>query len=515
MRRHLLTLALTVGLVMTGTAPATAADDDPGVIVYERTGPPSGTAGHDLVAVTPDAQTFTTLVSDVPRDVSLSPNGRWIAFIEWTSYYSSDVWISRVDGTAARRVHTGEGWSNPPSWSPDGRRLAFGEEPDVLRVLDLVAGTREQHLAPRCTPAAIDWSPSGDRLAFTDRCGSSTPDADQYLYVYSTADDTFRQLTGNADELIWSEDADPTWSPDGQHIAFARYPTGTTNRKAELRVIEADGTDERVVATDERETFPHPAWSPDGRQLAFSRGADQDGNLSVWRMNADGSDQRRVTTVPDGVGHVVQDWRVLSTSTASACPPGAVPDAGFDDVSGAHADAVDCAVWHGLASGRSADTYAPAMPVRRDQIATFLARLLERAGVELPEPTGQGFTDIDGNTHADAINQLAELGIITGTTATTYRPAAPMTRAQMAALLVRTYEDATGTTLPRAIDEFDDDNGTTHEAAIDKTANAGFAGGTSVSRYQPGGNVRRDQMATFLTRITNRLVRDGHVSLPQ
>ncbi|HSK24987.1 MAG TPA: S-layer homology domain-containing protein, partial [Egicoccus sp.] len=258
-----------------------------------------------------------------------------------------------------------------------------------------------------------------------------------------------------------------------------------------------------------------PAWSPDGRQLAFNRGADQDGNLSVWRMNADGTGMAQVTTPPDPVDQAVVDWRVLPTSIMTACPPDQVPDAQFMGGPNMHDDAIDCVAWYDIARGYHND-YHHALPVRRDQIASFLARLLEHAGVDLPEPTDQGFTDIEaGKTHADAVNQLAQLGLVNGTSATTYTPHAPMTRGQMATLLARIHHHVTGSALPRALDEFDDDNGATHEAAIDRIAHAGIATGTSTSRYQPGANVRRDQMATFLARLLDELARDGHITLPQ
>lgn len=519
MRRHLLTFAITVGLLVPGATTAFAASDDPGVIVYLRSGPDSATAGQDVVAVTPDARSFTTLVASFPRDVSLSPNGRWMAYTVPVDGQSNEVWIARTDGSGARRVHRSQHWSLRPAWSPDGRRLAFGEQWVGLHVLDLTSGDREQHEPPRCAPGAIDWSPSADRLAFTDVCDTSVPGADQHLYTFSLGDGVFRQLTGDAERAVGMVDSGPDWSPDGRRIVFTRDWPARRDGRPEVRIIEADGTGERLVAAHERDSLLAPQWSPDGRQLAFSRthrdAGEQDNAVSVWRMNADGTGMTQVTTPPGPVEHTVVDWRILPTSTVSACPPDEVPDAGFGDVSGAHAAAVDCAVWHGLAQGRDADTYAPAAPVRRDQIASFLARLLDRAGTELPDPTDQGFTDIDGNRHADAINQLAQLGIVNGTSATTYAPAASMTRAQMAALLVRTYEHATSTTLPRALDEFDDDNGTTHEAAIDKAANAGFAAGTTLSSYQPGGDVRRDQMATFLARVSNRLVTHGRMTLPQ
>ena len=297
------------------------------------------------------------------------------------------------------------------------------------------------------------------------------------------------------------------WSPDGERLLYSAADG--------LWLMEADGTRQRRIpntgARDDAARF-----SGDGRQIVFSRRRDghEYPTVELFRIGVDGSGLTRMTDVPGGVAHVAASWQSLPSYSAAACPEGDVPPAGVGDVSGTHAASVDCAAWYGLASGRDADTYGPALPVRRDQIATFLARLLERAGVELPEPSPQGFDDIDGNTHADAINQLAELSIVTGIDADTFAPARPMTRAQMATLLVRTYEHVTGRDLDRFPDQFADDDGSTHELAIDRATSAGFASGSSVSTYGPGNVVRRDQMATFLGRVVDRLVQEGHVERP-
>lgn len=62
----------------------------------------------------------------------------------------------------------------------------------------------------------------------------------------------------------------------------------------------------------------------------------------------------------------------------AACPE-EMPAAGFADVVGnPHERAVDCVVWYGLAKGVGPRTYAPRQPVRRDQMATFVTRAMER-----------------------------------------------------------------------------------------------------------------------------------------
>lgn len=198
---------------------------------------------------------------------------------------------------------------------------------------------------------------------------------------------------------------------------------------------------------------------------------------------------------------------------AAACPPDAVPPAAFVDIlRNTHRAAIDCGAWYGLIHGTSRDHYSPSNELDRAQMATFLTRLVDRTSARLPPPRDQGFTDIAGDFHADAINQLARAGIVQGTSASTYAPSAVVTRAQMATFIVRAYEFASRETLPAGDDRFTDDGGGVHEPLINKAAQAGLVAGTSPTAYTPDQAVERDQLASFLVRALSRLVERGHAT---
>lgn len=201
--------------------------------------------------------------------------------------------------------------------------------------------------------------------------------------------------------------------------------------------------------------------------------------------------------------------------TTTACPPDVVPPAGFVDTRGnTHRHAIDCGAWHGIVRGTDRDSFWPSTELNRAQMATFLTRLLHRTAARLPAPRDQGFTDIAGNFHADAINQLAQVGIVQGTSASTFAPSAVVTRAQLATFVVRAYEFAAAEDLPAEQDWFTDDDGSVHEPAIDEAAEADFVAGTSPTSYAPRRSVTRDQLARILARVLNRLVADGQARLP-
>lgn len=230
------------------------------------------------------------------------------------------------------------------------------------------------------------------------------------------------------------------------------------------------------------------------------------------------SDVRRTTTVSLAVALALA---LLATAlpawgqeSGDACPAG-LPSSGFTDTAGnVHSHAIDCIVGWGITHGVAADRYAPARSVTRAQMASFMARLIDHAGGSLPAPSPQGFTDIDGSVHADRINQLAEAGVVHGTTATTYAPSADVRRDQMATFLVRSVEYITGSPLPAGEDAFTDVAGNTHEDNINRAAEAEFTLGTGDGLYSPRQRVRRDQMAGFLARVLERLVADGHAMPP-
>lgn len=198
--------------------------------------------------------------------------------------------------------------------------------------------------------------------------------------------------------------------------------------------------------------------------------------------------------------------------TDDACPEGEVPEEGFDDVadSNVHEQAIDCAVWRDLAHGRTDDSYAPGETLARAQNASFAERLIKQSRGELPARPHDHFDDDDGSVHHDAINRLAEASVVSGRAARTYAPGSPVSRGQLATILVRAIEYRIREPLPASADYFSDDDGGVHEHSINKAAEAGLVEGTSDRRYEPRSSVRRDQLASFLVRAYELFVDMGY-----
>ena len=85
----------------------------------------------------------------------------------------------------------------------------------------------------------------------------------------------------------------PRWSPDGKHIVWMRkFP----ERGHDLWVMDADGTNAKPLTDNGTIDDAYPSWSPDGQSIAFD--SNRDGNNEIYVMNADGSDVVRVTDWP-------------------------------------------------------------------------------------------------------------------------------------------------------------------------------------------------------------------------
>lgn len=204
--------------------------------------------------------------------------------------------------------------------------------------------------------------------------------------------------------------------------------------------------------------------------------------------------------------HVAPTAHAAAQATSACPDPRQLPPSPFEDVTGgAHRAAITCAAWYGLTNGTSDTTFGPGRAVRRDQMASFLTRALAAADVPLPTRPPQPFTDVAASSHGDAIAQLAELGLVQGTGPDTYEPAEPVRRGQMAAFLVR-LANRLDVAAPDAPDAFTDDDGTPHEAAIDEAAALGLAEGVDDDRFAPTKALRRDQMASFLARTIELFV---------
>jgi Tol biopolymer transport system component len=222
-------------------------------------------------------------------DRALAPAGK-IVFHSRLKGGNNEIFAVSPNGSGLVRLTRSVASDSNPTWSPDGRRVAFESnrhgdrrsyhDSDVFVMNANGSGVRELTFSNR-----FDGDPAWSRanvVAFeSERTGSAD--------VYSIRSDGSgeRRLTVSP-----ALDGDPAWSPDGRRIAFTSERDGGDR---EIYVMNADGAAQTRLTTSAG-FDQNPSWSPNGRLIAFD--SMRDGNLEIYVMNADGSNVRRVTDHP-------------------------------------------------------------------------------------------------------------------------------------------------------------------------------------------------------------------------
>ena len=259
------------------------------------------------------------------------------------------------------------------------------------------------------------------------------------------------------------------------------------------------------------------SWFNDGVSTATSATVTglTNGTAYLFRVstvNASGTSSVSATALATPfVVHTAND-----PATYSACPAGAIPAAGFTDITSTD---VDCIAYYGVTKGTTATTYSPNDPVSRWQMALFLTRLATKSGATLGDGSAQGFGDISGKSAEiqTAINQLKQLGVTVGKTATTYAPDDYVTREEMALFIARLLKNTTvgpggnteyvsGTSGAKEIKSNDTDFNFTDmpvgllesRNAIINLFNLGVTDVQTGTLYEPAINMTRKAMATFM-----------------
>jgi len=254
---------------------------------------------------------------------SISPDGKWIAFLSERGMFSIDVYLAEAN--TGRVVQKLTSTATDPhfssiqfiysagAWDRGSTRFVVatvtGGHP-ALDIFNAPKGSKEKEIAVTGVDEILNptWSPDGKSIAFA---GMKQGLTDLFLYDLTTG--SLRQLTDDA-----YADLHPAWSPDGRSIAFAtdRFTSDLNTMSIgayQIALIDPQtGTITRVPGFAGGKHL-NPQWSPDSKALYFL--SDRDGIPNVYRVTlADGS-LSQVTEVATGVSGITSTSPALSVAS--------------------------------------------------------------------------------------------------------------------------------------------------------------------------------------------------------
>jgi TolB protein len=218
---------------------------------------------------------------------SWSPDGRMLAFV---GHY---LFVQDARGRGRPIAGDDTYDINNPAWSPNGRRIAYAAGRYGRRLLTIRPdGSGRRTITNGPFDFYPAWSPDGAFVAFAREDQVARRSS---VYV--------AEMAGAQSRLLVEDGTDPGWSPDGRSIVFVR-PVGP--RQVNLFVIGVDGTGERQL-TSQMGYDGQPAWSPDGVWIAFTRRGSEQADSDIALIRADGTGMRVVRGSP--LSELDPTWR--------------------------------------------------------------------------------------------------------------------------------------------------------------------------------------------------------------
>ncbi|MEO6213241.1 MAG: BamA/TamA family outer membrane protein [Vicinamibacterales bacterium] len=242
----------------------------------------------------------------------LSPDGTRVMFFSERDLFSVDLFLADVaTGKIIRKVtdtatdphfESLQFLGSAGAWDGTGRRFVFpgvSKGDPVLTIVNVDNGNKEREIRVKELDEILNptWSADGQRIAFSGLVGGLND-----LFVYDLSANTLKRLTNDA-----FAELDPSWSPDGQRIAFAtdRFTTNLAQLQAgrlRIAIMDLASGDVRDVAGFRDAKNISPQWTRDGRGLFFL--SDRQGITNVYRVSLDGGEPTQLTNLLTGVSGI-------------------------------------------------------------------------------------------------------------------------------------------------------------------------------------------------------------------
>jgi TolB protein len=251
----------------------------------------------EIYVMDPDGSNQVRITNNaiVDEHPTWSPDGRKIAFISQRPTGEYAIFQMNSDGTGKTEITPVNYQPNPYtysdgrtiSWSPDSRQIAFTDLQGGVAFVSIVGadGTNRRVLTMGFGPA---WSPDGSKILFIT---GSFPWAIHTIRPDGTDLETFGPI---GDYYPWYYDV--TWSPRGKEIAITEFDSANEV----ILITDAKGANARFFHGQCSPSplgcsrLGTPSWSPDERSIVFVAYGIQSG-VEIYTKNIDGSGMRRLT----------------------------------------------------------------------------------------------------------------------------------------------------------------------------------------------------------------------------
>ena len=219
--------------------------------------------GYKMTSSANDLRRTAHHISDLIFEKLTGKKGAFsgrIAYITSSGNESHQLQVADADGFNPQTIASSAEPLMSPSWSPDGRKLAyvsFERKSAAIYIQTLATGQRERVAEFRGINGAPAWSPDGTRLALT-----LSKDGSPDVYILNLASRALTKLSKST-----AIDTEPAWSPDGNYIVF----TSDRGGKPQLYIAPSSGGAEKRI-TFSGDYNARASFSPDGKSIAMVHG---------------------------------------------------------------------------------------------------------------------------------------------------------------------------------------------------------------------------------------------------
>ena len=276
---------------------------------------PVTTAGARLL-ISPGSQSHYNLAP------AISPDGKRMVYFSDAGLFSIDMYLANAENgrpirkliSATRDPHleSMQFINSAGAWDATGTRFVFGAVITGHPALRIVNGNNGKTIREAKFPTLGEifnptWSPDGRKIAFSAQVGGYTD-----LFSYDLESKQLQRLTNDA-----YADLEPAWSPDGASIAFVTDRFGTSLDSLsygayQLAVMSASGGQITQLPRLSGAKHINPQWSPDGLSLYFL--SDPGGISNIYRLSLGDGVMRQVTNVFSGVSGITALSPALSVA---------------------------------------------------------------------------------------------------------------------------------------------------------------------------------------------------------